>query len=247
MSARFEDLREILLRGGIAPRHIRRYLRELEEHYADLYAAQREAGFEPDDAGIRARARLGGDAELARAMIEQRDFRAFSARFPWLVFTVMPPVTMLLVVVVPLLLVALLGFIGGKLLGMEGVEPRWFQLLVNGMFATVNFLTIPLSALLFTIIAWRQRLSAWWVLLAIAVMAPLIWCAGMDFPTAAEAAKHKPASLYVGFGLITNGNGDPGPATHIAGRAAHYILSLMPLAWLVLARRGILAKVPFLS
>lgn len=244
---RFEGLRERLLKGGIAPRHVRRYLRELEEHYADLHAAQRAAGFDQSDADIRARALLGEDENLAQAMLEQRDFRSISARFPWLVFTVMPPVTMLLVIVVPLLHIALLAFIGNKLLGMEGVEPRWFQLLVNGIFATVNFLTIPLSALLFTIIAWRQRLSAWWVLLALGVMAPLIWCAGMDFPTAAEAAKHRGASLYVGFGLITNGDGIPGAVTDIAWRTGHYLLALLPLAWLVLTRRGLLAKVPFPS
>jgi hypothetical protein len=244
---RFEALRERLLQGGIAPRHVRRYLRELEEHYADLYAAQRQAGFEPEDADVRARARLGDDENLAQAMLEQRDFRSISARFPWLVFTLLPPVSMLLVIVVPLLHIALLSFIGNKLLGMEGVEPRWFQLLVNGIFAAVNFLTIPLSALLFTIIAWRQRLSAWWVLLAIAVMAPLIWCAGMDFPTAAEAAKHKGASLYVGFGLITNGPGAIGAVTNIVWWTAHYLLALLPLAWLILTRRGLLAKVPFPS
>lgn len=245
MSARFEDLREELLRGGIAPRHVRRYLRELEEHYADLYAAQREAGFEPEDADLRARARLGGDQALAQAMMEQRDFRSLSARFPWLVFTVMPPLTMVLVVAVPLLHIALLVFIGNKLLGMQGVEPRWFQLMVHGVFAAVNFLTIPLSALLFTIIAWRQRLSAWWVLLAFAVMAPLVLCASMDFPTAAEAARHKGASLSVGLGF--SNNGAYATVKDTAWLAAHYLLALLPLVWLVLTRRGLLAKVPFPS
>ena len=35
---RFEALRETLLQGGIAPRHVRRYLRELDDHLADLTA-----------------------------------------------------------------------------------------------------------------------------------------------------------------------------------------------------------------
>ena len=76
---RFEGLRERLLRGGIAPRHVRRYLRELEEHYADLYAAQREAGLDEADAAMVARAQLGADENLAKAMLEQRDFRSISA------------------------------------------------------------------------------------------------------------------------------------------------------------------------
>ena len=116
----------------------------------------------------------------------------------------------------------------------------------------------PFSRYEFTI-AWRYlrarraeggvSVMTWISLIGIAlgVMAPLIWCAGMDFPTAAEAAKHRGASLYVGFGLITNGDGIPGAATDIAWRTGHYLLALLPLAWLVLARRGLLAKVPFPS
>src|SRR3954469_1786907 len=104
MSAPFEGLRETLLRGGIAPPHVRRYLRELDEHMADLVAAQQAEGYQGEDARSRARARLGADAELAQAMIEQRDFRSFSARFPWLVFTLLPPLTMLLVLALPVLL-----------------------------------------------------------------------------------------------------------------------------------------------
>ena len=37
---RFEALREVLLKGGVAPRHVRRYVRELDEHLDDLTAQQ---------------------------------------------------------------------------------------------------------------------------------------------------------------------------------------------------------------
>jgi hypothetical protein len=246
MSAPFEGLRERLLRGGIAPRHVRRYLRELDEHLTDLIADQQAAGYDGEDALMRARARLGDDAELAQAMIEQRDFRSISARFPWAVFTLLPPLTMLLVVAAPVLLIAGMAKLGEVLLGLHGVaEPVWFQLLAHGLLAVASFLTIPLAALLFTIIAWRQRLSAWWVVLALGVMAPMVWCASMDFPTAAEAARHKPAALSIGFGFSTNGA--YASVKDIAWLAGHYLLALLPLGWLMLARRRALAKVPFPS
>lgn len=52
----FEALRERLLTAGIAPRHVRRYLAELNDHLDDRTQAQRDAGYDTEDAKIRARA-----------------------------------------------------------------------------------------------------------------------------------------------------------------------------------------------
>jgi hypothetical protein len=37
-NSRFDGIRERLLRGGVAPRHVRRTLQELEDHFTDLVA-----------------------------------------------------------------------------------------------------------------------------------------------------------------------------------------------------------------
>jgi hypothetical protein len=39
VSRPFENLRERLLRAGVAPRHVQRYLRELSDHYEDVVVA----------------------------------------------------------------------------------------------------------------------------------------------------------------------------------------------------------------
>jgi hypothetical protein len=88
----FETLAEALLRGGIAPRYVRRYVRELAEHLDDLTVQQRASGYDGEDAVRRARARLGDDSELAQAMLDQPSMRSWSARMPWLVFLFLPPV-----------------------------------------------------------------------------------------------------------------------------------------------------------
>src|ERR1700761_3953986 len=89
---RFEALREILLKGGIAPRHVRRYLAELTEHLDDLTEKQRAQGYDGEDAALRARALLGEDRDLAAAMLEQKSLRSITVRAPWLVFGILPPV-----------------------------------------------------------------------------------------------------------------------------------------------------------
>jgi hypothetical protein len=90
MKKPFPDLRERLLRAGIAPRHVRRYLRELSEHLADLTAEEQRSGRSPAEARSAALFRLGGVDDLAQAMLAQRQFRSWSSRAPWAAFTIAP-------------------------------------------------------------------------------------------------------------------------------------------------------------
>jgi hypothetical protein len=90
MAKEFRELRERLLRAGIAPRHVRRYLTELREHLADLAAEQERSGQSRAAAEAAARARLGSIQELARTMIERRELQSWTARAPWVVLGLGP-------------------------------------------------------------------------------------------------------------------------------------------------------------
>ncbi len=82
----FESLAERLLRAGVAPRHVRRYLRELSEHQEDLLRAELAKGSDAIAAREAARARLGTEESLAQSMLERPELRSTAARFPALVF-----------------------------------------------------------------------------------------------------------------------------------------------------------------
>jgi hypothetical protein len=179
---RFEALCEVLLKGGVAPRHVRRYIAELSEHLDDLTAQQREAGFDAGDAAIRARARLGSDAELAEAMLHQKQFRSITARAPWAVFGLMPPLASIaaaFALVVPLALTA-------SALGMVspgGINtPSWFQGLAFAITNLGNLAVAPLLAAGFVVVAMRQRILPAWPLLAIFLIALLDLRFRADFP-----------------------------------------------------------------
>jgi hypothetical protein len=90
MAKQFNELRERLLRAGVAPRHVRRYLAELAEHLADLTAEEERAGRSRADAESAALARLGGTDDLFKAMIGQRQFQSWCARAPWALFSLAP-------------------------------------------------------------------------------------------------------------------------------------------------------------
>src|SRR5271154_2226677 len=86
----FERLRERLLIAGVSPRHVRRYMAELSDHAADLETEAKRAGHPEPMA--RAFERLGKPDDLAKAMIDRTELRAWTARAPWAVFLFGPPV-----------------------------------------------------------------------------------------------------------------------------------------------------------
>jgi hypothetical protein len=86
----FHELRERLLRAGFAPRHVRRYLDELSDHFADLQAEELRAGLNPSDAESSALLRLGAVDDLSRAMLAKPHFRSWAARAPWAAFGLAP-------------------------------------------------------------------------------------------------------------------------------------------------------------
>lgn len=86
----FHELRERLLRAGIAPRHVRRYLCELADHLTDLTLEEEQAGRSREDAEAAALARLGSMDDLARAMTGRRQFQSWCSRAPWACFGIVP-------------------------------------------------------------------------------------------------------------------------------------------------------------
>lgn len=241
----FTMLRELLLKGGIAPRHVKRYLRELSEHLADLTDKAHEDGLNEADAAASARAALGPDAELADAMIRQRDFRSLSARFPWLVFGVMPLVALLLAAFLHFLLFVLLADLtGGLVVGPHAVTvPQRLVPLATTMQLLANFLLIPGTALLFVGLALRQRLSLLWPLLStlmIAVLSlhwevvpwnhPHNWWFGLSYRTGGTAIRFSSAPVFLDVWWKAM-------AEHGLEQMAQYALILLPLTWLQRSRR----------
>ena len=94
MATQFRELRERLLRGGVAPRHVRRYLSELADHFADLTEEEQQSGRNLAGARSAALVRLGKTDDLANALLEQRQFQSWCARAPWVMFAFVPLISL---------------------------------------------------------------------------------------------------------------------------------------------------------
>jgi hypothetical protein len=175
MAKPFHELRERLLRAGVAPRHVQRYLNELTDHLADLRTEEERAGRSPADAESAALNRLGGMDELARAMMERRDVQAWSVRAPWATFGVAPVVLLAMAYFIALFIL----WSGWKLL-LPGTASPFVRVDGFSMFYFGVGRLIYYGAPIFIgwgilVIAARQRLSTLWPTVGLVAIA---WIAG---------------------------------------------------------------------
>ncbi len=85
-----ESLGERLLRSGIAPRHVRRYLRELRDHYDDAVQGELRKGVSRATAEEAAATRVGDPDHLVESALARPELLSWSRRWPCAVYIVAP-------------------------------------------------------------------------------------------------------------------------------------------------------------
>jgi hypothetical protein len=219
----FHDLRERLLRAGVAPRHVHRYLTELAEHFEDLREEEERSGRSRADAEARALARLGEIHALSWAMLEKRRFQSWSACAPWAVFGMGP-----LFLLGAAWFLALLILWSGWRIFLPNLESPFVP--VNG---PLEMLYFNAGRLLFFmgplfigwgigLVAARQRSVGLWPILGLTPIAWLVSTAQVQaFRTAHDAA-------HVGVKFALGPNGIPEALLHSLA-----LVTVMALPWLI--------------
>jgi hypothetical protein len=164
LQSRFDELRERLLRAGIAPRHVRRYLGELRDHFEDLVREETANGVSRSAAEAKARARLGNNDDLAEVMLARPDLRSVMARYPWAVFGVAPVLLIFAVIATALLTeVGVIEMVSPFVPHPTVVERQWFVFAI-AVWNTAATYVAPLAIAAFLCIAGlRQRMSPTWI------------------------------------------------------------------------------------
>ena len=167
----FCELRERLLRAGVAPRHVRRYLRELADHLSDLRAEEERAGRKGADAEEAALARLGGIDELCNAMTGRSEFQSWCVRAPWAMFGLAP-----LCFLAAAYLIALLILWSGWRIFLPGSDMPFvpvdgFAVFYFGIGRLLYFSAPLLVGWGIGLIAARQRLNGTWPAIGLVLIA----------------------------------------------------------------------------
>ncbi|MGC2636462.1 MAG: permease prefix domain 1-containing protein [Acidobacteriaceae bacterium] len=230
----FRELRERLLRAGVAPRHVSRYLAELSDHLSDLTAEEARGGLSRADAASAALARLGDTDRLAAAILGKPQLQSWSARAPWAAFALAP----LCLLAAAYLLACLwlwLGWhaflpaadtpFGGHTHGpVYGFQNLCFQ--AGKYFYIAAPLLVGWSIAL---VAARQRLRAAW---------PMVGCALVAWMGATARITASRTLVPRGLGHITMAFFIPGPYAVASSLAsALVVFSLAALPYLYWSRR----------
>lgn len=167
MSAhKLDNLRERLLRAGVAPRHVRRYLRELSEHHDDALGAELARGLDAAAADAAAWARLGSEDSLAQSMLARPELRSKGARFPALAFGLGPMFGWLSLLIATLGALRLLSANGPS----HGPLPAWMPGAAQALFVLyVRALPVSLGVVALVAAA-RRRLRLYWPLAGAALV-----------------------------------------------------------------------------
>jgi len=174
LQSRFDELRERLLRAGLAPRHVSRYIAELRDHFDDLVREESASGTSRSVAEAKARTRLGNDNDLAETMLARPDLRSLMVRYPWAVFGLGP------VALVLAALTATLAIEMGVLSLAHAIVPHatsatreWFVFGV-AVWNTIGTYGAPFAiAIALSVAGLRQRMPAAWVFAGIAIACSL--------------------------------------------------------------------------
>jgi hypothetical protein len=173
MPSPFDALRSRLLRAGVAPRHVRRYLAELTEHWDDLTAQELRAGHTLIQAKALALNRLGDTDTLAHAMLSKPALRSWSHRAPWAVFAVMPIIVLELMVLLTMTVSA--AFVEPHVsqfqphLSQPGRTPGWPNLIMYALYY-FDFWILPVAiGAVVAHLCVKQRLRAGWLVLGAVV------------------------------------------------------------------------------
>jgi hypothetical protein len=196
----FDRLTDRLLRAGVAPHHVRRYVGELNDHLTDLTAASGRDGTSRREAEAVALGRLGSVDTLADAMIARPELRSWAARAPWLAFVAGPLLGLVVVLAAGLVLLVAVVQSHRAGAGEPAILPGWFGALETAVFGLSLYVLPVLAGLAVALVALRQRVSIGWPLLGLIAIA--IIGGGTQVNLELPTAPGMHGELSLGTGLL---------------------------------------------
>ena len=222
---RFEGLSQRLLRAGIAPRHVKRLISELEAHFVDLVAEQRSVGLSQAESESQAAARLGTDDVLIANILARPELHSWARQWPWLAFVLLPLLALPLQFVLSMLAAVGVVSFSTQVLGMTAHHPGVVPWVVAGLQAYGMWIAPIAAASAACFLAVRSGAPLAWPIVGSALIALLGAATNASFEWSPAVPR---GALSAGIGLHFPDLGLTG-----SFRAILTILTvLVPVLWL---------------
>jgi hypothetical protein len=201
LDPRWRSIREALLTGGIAPRHVARLCAEWRAHHDDLVQAALHRGNELATADRSAWATLGGPAELIAAALARPELRSMVRRHPALAFGLAPPLVFAVAFVGILTLMLLAAKFAGisQAKGIRDVELALRTVDLSAVLHVAFGWLLPICAAVATV-SWavRHRAFTSWPAVGVALIAGAGASTNVDL---LRDAAMVPVALQAGVGI----------------------------------------------
>lgn len=175
-AAKLRALKNTLIRKGVSYRHASRYVRELEQHYDDLFVEAKGRGMNDRTAAFMAEQALGDERDLVDAMAGRPELQSFGSRYPKLCFLVLPLLSF--IVTCAGLIFAFIGIVSilGPSSEMTAETVHWLRPVVEAIRLFLMHGLAPLLSLFFLAYGLRQQVAGK-LLFAGVLLANLMGCA----------------------------------------------------------------------
>ena len=224
---RFNELREALLRAGVASRNVRRAVLEIESHFQQLIDEERGRGNSDRDARIEAHRRLGTNQLLVQRYAALPELRAWSRRWPGICFVLLPLITYLLISGAVLMAVLGLAHEFEPYLHRVHIAPHVTYAIDRAARIMLLWLFPWFVAAAFAILAYRRRVALRWPLIGIIAISALTSLTNVEVTLTGG-----PTPGQVGAGIGISAHALPEQLT----RTAILALSALAPLWLGMRR-----------
>lgn len=165
----FNRLKIRLLRGGIAPKFVRRTIQELQQHLEELIAQEKSAGISETEARAIAFGKLGDEDKLVSEALARKEIRSWSSRYSKSFFSIFPFATYLL------FMIGFVYFGIGAISDRAGIEVNgemqsFYITLARVILFFVEYLITPMIAAAFAILAVKRNIPMLWPIVGIVIL-----------------------------------------------------------------------------
>lgn len=212
----FEGLSRRLLRAGIAPRHVKRLIAELEAHFTDVVAELRSAGQSQAESESQAAVRLGTDDVLFANILARPELQSWTRQWPWLAFVLLPLLALPAQFVLSMLAAVGVVAFSTQVLGLTALHPGAVPWVVEGLQAYAVWIAPMVAAGAACFLAMRCGAPVAWPIVGTALIAVLGATTNASFEWSPTLPR----------GALSGGIGLPFPDVGLA-RSLRAILTLL--------------------